>query len=385
MKVAYIYTALVTVGGTDRVITDKANYLADILGYDVFVITDTQLGRPPVFPLSPKVQLVDLAVDFSQEYGHSLPVRIWWYWRLMRRYKRLLQQALDKLRPDVVISTMGREMDVITGMKHSGRVIMGEVHLAKAFMRGLHLMRSRGGIYRWLAVWMMKCQERHASQLDRLVVLTRQDAQSWEGIVPTTVIPNFYPFYPQQLDVPKSGKSVIAVGRYSEQKGYDLLIEAWHLVHQRHADWQLNIFGNGLSRHEYDHLLDAYGLRQVVHLNSPSMDIEREYQRNDFYVLSSRYEGFGMVLIEAMTCGLPCVSFDCPHGPSDIITDGEDGMLVAPGNVKELAEAICWMIEHPVERRNMGLKAREQVKRYAPENVMKQWDELFHELTSKQL
>jgi glycosyltransferase involved in cell wall biosynthesis len=384
MKVAYVYTALVTVGGTDRVVIDKANYLADVLGYDVVIVTDTQLGRPPVFPLSPKVRLHDLAVDFSQEYGHSLPVRVWWYWRLMRRYKRLLRQTLDQQKPDVVISTMGREMDIITSMKQPGRVVMGEVHLAKPFMRGLHLMRARGGIYRLLAVWMMRRQERHASQLDRLVVLTHQDARSWEGIVPTTVIPNFYPFYPKQLDEPKSGKTVIAVGRYSEQKGYDLLIAAWHLVNRRHPDWQLNIFGNGLIRHEYDQLLDGYGLHEVVHLNPPSMDIEREYQRSEFYVLSSRYEGFGMVLVEAMTCGLPCVSFDCPHGPSDIVTHGEDGLMVEPGNVEKLADAICWMIEHPEERKDMGRKARQNVKRYAPECVMKQWDALFNELTSKQ-
>ena len=95
MKITYIYTALVTRGGADRVITNKANWLAEH-GYDVMIVTDTQLGREPIYPLSNKVVLYDLAIDFSLEYGHSLPVRAWWYFKLMRQYRKKLTEVLMK-------------------------------------------------------------------------------------------------------------------------------------------------------------------------------------------------------------------------------------------------------------------------------------------------
>jgi glycosyltransferase involved in cell wall biosynthesis len=382
-KVVYVYTALVTVGGTDRVVTDKANYLADKLGYDVYIITDTQKGRPPVFPLSDNVKLIDLGVDFSKEYGHPFIIRVFWYFRLMHLYKRRLSAKLDELNPDIVISTMGRDMDFITSLKKKGRAVIGEVHLAKQFMRNFHLLKARGGLYSILADYAMWKQERAAGRLDRLVVLTDYDAKSWAGKADTAVIPNFYPFYPEHVEEQKYGCTAIAVGRFSEQKGYDLLIEAWRTVHEKHPEWQLNIYGNGLIRGDYEQLLAAYGLKDTVHLNDPVQNIEREYKKSDIYVLSSRYEGFGMVLIEAMTCGLPCVSFDCPHGPSDIVSDGEDGLLVENGNTQKLAEAICWMIEHPDERQAMGAKGRVNVGRYAPEVVMAKWDRLFGELINE--
>ena len=100
MKIFYIYTALLTKGGADRVLTEKANWLAEH-GYDVSIITDTQMGRPPIFPLSEKVKLHDLAIDFSQEYNHCLPLRIWWYLKLMKQYKRKLKQYLYQQKPDI--------------------------------------------------------------------------------------------------------------------------------------------------------------------------------------------------------------------------------------------------------------------------------------------
>ena len=380
LSIAYIYTSLVTVGGTDRVIIDKANYFADKLEYDVYIITDTQLGRPTVFPLSSKVKLIDLNLNFFQQYGHIFPIRAFYYIKLMHKYKKMLYKKLEELNPDIVISTMGREMDFITSFKKTGRSIIGEAHVNKEFIRNFHLIRQKGGLYKILANYWIHKQERNTSKLDALVVLTNYDADNWKKIAKTIVIPNFYPFYPKILKGYKYGKTVITVGRYSEEKGFDLLLYAWKKVYEKHKDWNLNIFGCGILKDQYEKQINELDLSDVIHLKPPTKNIQQEYEKSDFYVLSSRFEGFGMVLIEAMTCGIPCVSFCCPHGPSDIIKNNIDGILVKNGDIEALALGINQMIENEKKRLSMGEAARINVLRYSPQIIMPQWDKLFHSL-----
>ena len=117
-----------------------------------------------------------------------------------------------------------------------------------------------------------------------------------------------------------------------------------------------------------------------IFIHEPTSEIIAKYQESSIYIMSSRYEGFGMVLLEAMACGIPCVSFDCPYGPSDIIHDGEDGFLVKHLDTTALAERICYLIENPEIRKEMGEKAKRNIKRYSRENVMAQWTELFNHL-----
>jgi len=147
MKIFYIYTALLTKGGADRVLTEKANWLAEH-GYEITIITDTQMGRVPVFPLSSKVILHDLAIDFSQEYKHRFPLRIWWYFKLMKQYKEKLKDYLFQERPDIVITTLGRDLDFLTDI-NDGSIKIGESHIARHFSRNFHLLEQRGGVY-WL-------------------------------------------------------------------------------------------------------------------------------------------------------------------------------------------------------------------------------------------
>lgn len=378
MKIFYIYTALVTKGGADRVIAEKASWLAEH-GNEIAIVTDTQLGREPVFPLSPKVKLIDLAIDFSKEYGHSFPVRIWMYYKLMRQYRKKMTVLLMSEHPDIVISTLGRDISFITKIK-DGSKKMGEAHTTKHFIRNFHLLENKNFLLKFLTKYFRWNMDRQVKRLDALVVLTNQDKEDWGHLLPVYVIPNSYPFYPETPSTCEN-KQAIIVGRYNSAKGYNYLIDAWRDVYKKYPDWIINIFGSGEYEDKVRKQINDYGLQDVIIMNNPTDHIMEEYLKSSIYVMSSVFEGFAMVLLEAMACGLPCVSFDCPYGPRNVITDGEDGFLVDYLNSKALADSICKLIENEALRKQMGKNGRNNVLRYSRENIMPQWISLFESIT----
>ena len=337
------------------------------------------MGREPVFPLSPKVKLIDLAIDFSKEYGHSFPVRIWMYYKLMHQYRKKMKALLMQDRPDIVVSTLGRDISFITKIKDGSRKI-GEAHTTKRFIRNFHLLENKNILFKYLTRYFRWNMDRQVSRLDALVVLTEQDKEDWGHLLPVYVIPNSYPFYPETSSTCEN-KQAIIVGRYNSAKGYNYLIDAWRVVNQKHPDWVINIFGSGEYEEKVRKQIHDNGLQDVVIMNIPTDHIMEEYLKSSIYVMSSVFEGFAMVLLEAMACGLPCVSFDCPYGPRNVITDGKDGFLVDYLNSKALAEKVCLMIEDDGLRKQMGKNGRKNVLRYARESIMPQWVSLFESIT----
>lgn len=378
MKILYLYSNLTTVGGADRILIQKANYFAEVYSYDVYIITDSQTGRPTTFPLSPKVYHIDLGLDFNKQYKHGAFMRCYYYFTQMNKYKRMITSHLKQIKPDIVISTLGRELDFLTNIKDDS-IKVGESHIAKSFCRNFHLMEKKGFPYKQVAQYWRKKQENAVKKLNALVVLTQFDANSWHCIKKAHIIPNSYPFYPKQVNQ-YNQKIIISVGRLNEQKGYTRLVEAWTRVSTKHSDWKLYIYGNGEEKELLELLIEKNNIKQSLILCSPVSNIKEKYLESSIYVMSSCFEGFPMVLLEAMACGLPCIAFDCPHGPSDLITNGENGILVENNNIEKLTEAICYLIENEEKRLCMGLNARIQIQTYSPEVVMKQWDNLFKTL-----
>ena len=212
-----------------------------------------------------------------------------------------------------------------------------------------------------------------------MVLLTQHDANSWDGLAKTVVIPNSLPFYPPHGSSCEN-KQVIFVGRLNEQKGLEYLVDTWMKVNQKHPDWVLHVFGDGEQKQLLLQMIKEAGLECAIIVNQPTPMIMEMYLESSIFLLTSRFEGFGMVIIEAMICGLPVVSFDCPWGPADIIRDGEDGFLVEYLNTDEAAQRVCQLIESAMLRKNMGVKARLNVQRYNRDVVMKQWIDLFKSL-----
>ena len=222
----------------------------------------------------------------------------------------------------------------------------------------------------------MKNLVQHLRRLDGFVTLTKEDLLQWPELKNVVVIPDPLAFYPTSKS-PLESKRVIAVGRYAYQKGFDLLLRAWEKVEKQTSDWELVIFGQG-DRSPYDSLIDELHIdRQRCHLNGPTENIISEYLNSSVFVFSSRFEGFGMVLVEAMACGLPVVSFDCPCGPKDIVASGVDGILVENGNIDKLSEAVVSLIQDEKKLRRMACNAIDNVQRFNIEQVAQRWKSLF--------
>ena len=213
---------------------------------------------------------------------------------------------------------------------------------------------------------------------DFFVTLTENDKKQWKRINNIIVIPNPTCLKPVSSSSLKS-KKVISIGRLDPQKGFDMLISAWQIVSKNHKDWCLDIYGDGSLRNELERQIINLGL-STCKIHSATNDIYNKYLESSIYVMSSVYEGFGLVLTEAMSFGIPCISFDCPFGPSDIISNNKDGILVEPNNINKLAEAICFLIENEDKRIEFGNEAKINVQRFSAENIMPQWDKLFRSL-----
>ena len=377
MKIIYALEAVNLSGGYDRIIIEKANYLAEH-GCDVIIAVTSHALAKPYYSISNQVRVVDFGLDFHKQYGHNLLYRAWIYFSMMYRYRRLLRDFLYSEKPDVVITTLGREIDFITDI-HDGSVKIGESHIAKEYVRNLHLMEQRGGVQRLIAKYWRSKLDKNVGKLDALVLLTQHDADSWRDITKTVVIPNSIPFYPQQAS-DCDNKQVIFVGRYNEQKGLEYLVKTWEGVYQKHKDWILHMYGEGEQKSMLNHLIQEAGLENIIIVHEPTIQIMEKYLESSMFLLTSRFEGLPMVLIEAMACGLPIVSFDCPWGPADVIRDGEDGFLVEYLNTDEAVERVCQLIENPELRKTMGANARVNIQRYSRDIVMKKWMDLFHNL-----
>lgn len=376
-RIVYIVGDLSYPNGMSRVLSQKVNFLAQHTDYELYVVLTEHADKPWYYQLSPKIQHVNFGLDFDSLYQMPFFKRLLAYRRNQKLYCKLLTDYLMQVRPDITVSVLRREINFINDI-HDGSKKVGEIHFNKQTYRIFEKHWLPVGINRYVTQRWQKDLEKEVRRLDRFVVLTQQDASNWGRLENMTVIPNPISFFPKTLSDGQA-KQVIAVGRYTRQKGFDLLIRAWKIVNGRHPDWQLNIYGPG-NREEYQHMIENLHLSRAIHCNEASPDIYARYAEHSIFVLSSRYEGFGLVIAEAMATGLPAVSFRCPCGPEDIITDHEDGLLVENGNIESLAEAISYLIVHPEERQQMGKRAVVSAQRYREDIIIQQWIQLFDSL-----
>lgn len=376
-KIVYCTPALYSAGGVERIVSVKASYFAEQLGYDVTIIVTEGKGRSSFFPLSDKVKVVNFELDFEELWKASFLKKVYLYLKKQAKFKRLLKAELMRIRPDFTISMLRREINFITHI-HDGSKKIGELHVNRENYRNFESNESNVLKNLFAKMWMQSLVS-NLKRLDRLVVLTEKSKAAWPELSNVVVIPDPLPFSVDEKSSLQS-KRIITIGRYTYQKGYDMLLKAWSIVEKQHPDWSLAIYGMG-DRKPFEDQIQALGIDENrIQLNGPVDDVSREYLNSSIFALTSRFEGFGLVIIEAMSCGVPVVAFSCKMGPDEIITNGEDGYLVSVGDVNGLANKLCSLIENQELRNQFGKAAYENSQRYSIVEVANQWKCLFDDL-----
>lgn len=370
MKIIYCLHGTYNSGGMERIVISKANYLAKV-GHDVSIVTVEQKGRKPFFEIHPKITLFDLHINYANDNDRGFLWKIFSFLIKKVIHRKRLTAYLKTNKADIVISTFGNEVTFLPSIKDGSKKI-AEIHFSRFF----RMQFDRKGVWNLVD----KCRSikdlKVVNKYDKFVCLTYEDREYWSSNSNLVVIPNFVNYYPLKCASLKS-HTVIAVGRFSYQKGYERLVDAWKIVARHHPFWVLKIFGSGEKYDYVNNRIIEGKLEKVIEIHEPIPDIQQEYLNSSIFVLSSRYEGLPMVLLEAMSCGLPVVSYDCKCGPKDIIEDGEDGFLVPEGDVDDLARKIMLLIENEELREQMGTKAFQKSKLYSQETIMAKWEEMF--------
>ncbi len=384
MNITYFIPHLRTGSGMGRVLNVKANYMADILGYEVTIITYRQFDDPIYFPYSKKVKMVHLNLDDPTFRLKNLgffekrkQIR-----RFMKTYQSRVREHLKNNPTDICISMfLGAEYKFLTDIKDGSKKII-EFHFNfdiapfKIFEQKINWKNYRN-------IQQIKFLKKRIEKFDQLIVLTEEDAKSWKKYFQNVrVITNPVTIQSDDIHAPLNQKTALAVGRLTRQKGFDYLIDAWKLVAKKSPDWKLNIYGEGELKSKLQEQIRSNQLEECVILHEPVQNIEKVYEQNSVFILSSRFEGFVLSLLEAMSCGLPVVSFDCKYGPTQLIENEKNGYLVPLADTEKLAEQIHKILEDEYLRKSMGQKAKETSKNYSVPAIMQKWEGLFQTLTN---
>lgn len=376
MKLIYCTHSICNPGGMERVLLNKIAYLVAHTDWEILLITTDQKNRPPFYPLPEGVRWMDLDINYSDDNDKGTIQKIKGYLRRKKLHKQKLSSILNKEKADVMVSLFPSESSFYPSLKDGSKKVL-ELHFNKFFRLQYNRTGLMGLIDR-LRTWQ---DERMVRKFDKFVVLTEEDKGYWGDMPNIQVIPNAALFMADRY-ADMSRKRVIAVGRLDYQKGFDRLIDAWQIVCSTglFQEWRLDIFGQGEWKDMLKARIKEYGLQNSLHLNEPTKEIAKEYADSSMLVMSSNYEGFPMVMIEAMACGLPVVTFDFKCGPRDIIKDEENGLIVPDGDIQALADAMMRLMANESLRQTMSVEARKVTETYSEEVVMGKWVSLFEGL-----
>ena len=378
MRFLFIIKSFAQVAGVERVMSDKMNYLEQ-QGHNILLVTYEQGNHPLVFNLNHNIKHIDINCRFFTLHGQSIFKRIFKSAKLKQTFRKKIEKEIADFKPDAIISPT-YPLDVIGELinaKGEAKLIleshMAYIQLMKAFNKKRSFISNIAAkFYDWRTLRLLK-------RCDCMVVLTQGDLRFWsKHVANVRVLPNPLTNYPLKIDdIEKDHNRIISIGRLTAIKRFDRLIDAFAMISKKNSNWHLYIFGDGSDKEILNAQIAAMGLKNQVIIQPATNDIYTEMKRSQILAMNSESEGFPLVLIEAMSCGVPCLSFDCPYGPGEIIEDNKNGQLVSNGNTLEFADKMEYLMNHPDVVKVLGDYARKSSEQYKKENVIKKWEQLY--------
>lgn len=363
MRLVYCIDSLVPSGGTERVLTTKLNWWAYRPDVDVYVVSLREDGKP-FFTLDSRVKREILDISPSD----------------IRAYHKALQDVALRLRPDVMIAVAGMSVEVLPRLKDESKKVL-EFHYTRNFLvnfvKGIHHIRLRR-LHLLKMHYLQWRLARQARKYDLFVGLTQRDVGLWGNPENMTWVHNPLSFRSER----KSdclNKRIISVGSWTPAKGMDQLLEAFGPLAAKYPDWSVELYGSGQDEALLRSIIDKYSMQSQVSLNAPVKDIGSRLTEASIYAFPSRSDGFGLVITEAMECGLPTVAMDCPCGPCEIVSS-ETGIVVPDKDIDAFRMALKRLMDNPSERISMGKSAQREVTRFYPDTIMPKWLKLLQNL-----
>lgn len=363
MKILYIVPKINNEGGVARVLSVKANYLVEKFGYEVHILTQNRGNTPLFYSFKEKIVLHDMVLR-----GNKIS--------FFFQYIKALKQELHSINPDIIIvCDNGLKGYTIPSILNTNVPIIFECHGSK------HIEEKKTIHYFSTTKIKGVFKEFFANKFAKFIALSPESMKEW-NVKNGIVIPNPLWFEKTQFADLKS-KKVIAVGRHSYEKGLDRMLQIWQKIIVKHPDWYLEIYGKSNENQELQKLANALNIGQNLFFFEPVKNINDKYLEASILAMTSRTEGFGMVLMEAMAIGLPCVAYDCPVGPRSIIINNENGFLVEDGNIDAFVQKMELLIEDENLRIQMGKNAINSISKYDLDAIMLQWKSLFENLVNQ--
>ncbi|MCH5172278.1 MAG: glycosyltransferase family 4 protein [Erysipelotrichales bacterium] len=374
MKIAYCLNSIQEIGGISSVTVNKANALA-LKGHEVFVIVTDHEGEKGD-KLLKKVHLIDLEIKYYKDDWKSKFHVIKGIIIKRRIHKIKLSKILKEISPDIVISVGQSEKYLLPEIKGNWKKIR-EFHYDKFYR-----LRAANNVLQKIGAHLINIYDFNLKikKYDKVIVLTKEDKYTnWGKNKNVINIPNPITVLSSNLSTLSSGKFV-AVGRLVDQKNFKSLIEAFRIALKSYPNWILEIYGEGILKDELQKQIITNKLSKNIFIRGNSLDHNAIYGNASAFVMTSIYEGFPLVLLEAMAYGLPVIAYECPCGPKDIIVDGFNGYLVPVNNELLMAKKIIQLMGNNDLRKIMGLNAKLKSEDYRIDNIIKQWLDLFYNL-----
>lgn len=363
MKILYITPVINTEGGLERVLSIKTNYFIEKFAYNIDIITFNNGFENPFYSFNSKINFHDVVLK-SNKFSNLI------------NYKLKIQSLIDKINPDIIIDCdFGLKGFIFPFLFKSKVPIVFEAH-GSLYNESQFYNHNIFSIYARKLKYLYKrfCSKK----FDYFVVLSNESQKEWP-IINSEIIPN--PFIETNLISELTHNNVILIARHSYEKGIDYAIQIWEKVIQKHPNWTLSIYGRKDEKEKYIKLVSHLKIESNIKFFEPVYNIQEKYCEASMLIMTSRTEGFPMALIEAMSCGLPVIAFDCPIGPRVIIKNGENGFLIEMFDCNKFADKIIQLIENKDLRVQIGKNAKQSVTQFDLDKIMHQWKLFFEKIT----